>query len=258
MRSFAIAAILALAAWPAGAQNPCKASFLGTAQATAVRDGRTVLLADGHELRLAAVETADGSGAVLEGLIGGRPLRLEGQGAESDRYGRLVAFAFAGDDEQSLQQRLVEAGAARMSARVGNKACAKALLAAEREARAARRGLWADPNFAPLTPQDRDRLRAERGHFAIVEGKVLSVRVSGSTIYVNFGRRWTRDFSVMIPRRNQRIFNEAGLEPGGLQGRRVRVRGWLGLRRGPVIEADRPEQIEFADVTMTNAREARP
>ena len=115
--------------------------------------------------------------------------------------------------QQSLQQALVEQGQARVAARVGSKACAEALLAAERAARAANRGLWADPNFALLRPENDARLRAERGHFTIIEGKVLSVRDSGSTIYLNFGRRWTRDFSVIILRRNQRIFNAAGLEP---------------------------------------------
>jgi endonuclease YncB( thermonuclease family) len=44
---------------------------------------------------------------------------------------------------------LVEQGQARVSARIGNKACADLLLGAERAARAARLGLWADPHFAP-------------------------------------------------------------------------------------------------------------
>jgi hypothetical protein len=74
---------------------------------------------------------------------------------------------------------------------------------------------------------------------------------------VNFGRRWTRDFSVIILRRNQRRFAAAGIEPKRLEGRRIRVRGWLEQRRGPVIEADAPEQIEFADETMTHGQERR-
>jgi hypothetical protein len=42
-----------------------------------------------------------------------------------------------------------------------------------------------------------------------------------------------------------------------LEGRRVRVRGVLEQRRGPVIEADAPEQIEIADETMTHAQETQ-
>jgi endonuclease YncB( thermonuclease family) len=78
------------------------------------------------------------------------PLRLERLGAGSDRYGRLVAFAFAGEAQQSLQAAMLEQGQARVSARIGDKACADSLLTIEHTARAAHRGLWADPNFAPL------------------------------------------------------------------------------------------------------------
>ena len=91
------------------------------------------------------------------------------------------------------------------------------------------------------------RLTAEQGHFALVEGKVLSVRESGATIYVNFGRRWTRDFTVTILKRMQRTFAGAGLEPKRLEGRRIRVRGWIEQRGGPIVAAETPEQIEFVE-----------
>ena len=88
---------------------------------------------------------------------------------------------------------------------------------------------------------------AEQGRFALVEGRVLSVRESGATSYVNFGRRWTEDFTVTILKRNERNFTAAGLEPKKLAGRQIRVRGWIEERGGPWIEATRAEQIEFAD-----------
>ena len=241
------AAALALLGCDAVAQETCKLTAIGSAQVAAVRDGRTLMLDDGRELRLAAIEAGDDSRHALELLVDGRPLRLEQLAAESDRYGRLVAFAFAGDAQQSLQQALLAEGQARVSARIGDKACADGLLTIERAARAARRGLWADPNFAPLRAENIAQLQAERGHFALVEGKVLSVRESGATIYVNFGRRWTRDFTVTILRRQQRAFAAAGIEPKQLEGRRIRVRGWIEQRGGPIIAAEVPEQIEFAE-----------
>jgi len=134
-----------------------------------------------------------------------------------------------------------------VSARIGGKACADALLTTERQARAARRGLWADPNFAALQVENLAKVTAEQGHFAPVEGKVLSVRESGATIYVNFGRRWTRDFTVTILKRQQRAFAAAGVEPKMLEGRRIRVRGWIEQRGGQIMMAEAPEQIEFAD-----------
>jgi endonuclease YncB( thermonuclease family) len=241
------AAAVSLAAGHAAAQEACKLTMIGNAHVAAVRDGRTLTLDDGRELRLAGIEAGDRSRAALQALAGGRELRLARLGADRDRYGRLVGFAFAGDAPQSLQAILLSQGEARVSGRVGDTACATALLGIERAARLSRHGLWADPNFALLQAENLTRIQAERGHFVLIEGKVLSVHESGATIYVNFGRRWTRDFTVIILKRLRRAFTAAGIEPNRLQGRRIRVRGWIEQRRGPVIEADAPEQIEFAD-----------
>jgi len=231
----------------ATAQEPCKLTDIGTGTVASVRDGRTLLLADGRELRLAAIEPTDDSRDALQLLVSNRDLRLKQVGREADRYGRLVAFVFVDSNHQSVQQMLLEQGSARVSARIGDKACADILLTAERIARAARRGLWADPNFAPLRSENLDRIAAARGQFALVEGKVLSVRESGATIYLNFGRRWTRDFAVTILKRHRRAFAMAGIDPKTLEGTPIRVRGWIEERRGPVIEAAAPEQIELVE-----------
>jgi hypothetical protein len=90
-------------------------------------------------------------------------------------------------------------------------------------------------------------LLAERGQFTLVEGKVLSVRESGGTIYMNFGRRWSEALTVTIPKRQERTFLAAGIAPKQLENRRVRVRGWIEERNGPRIEALRPDQIEIAE-----------
>jgi hypothetical protein len=138
----------------------------------------------------------------------------------------------------------LDQGLARVSPRIGDKACAEALLTSERAARAAKRGLWADPNFAPLPSDDLARLTAQQGRFTLVESMVLSVRESGGTIYLNFGRRWTRDFSVIFASRLRRSFITAGIEPKSLEGRRILVRGFIEQRNGPIIEVAAPEQIE--------------
>jgi endonuclease YncB( thermonuclease family) len=231
----------------AAAQDTCKLTDMGSGTVASVRDGRTLLLADGRELRLAAVEVPDSSRSALQALVGGRDLRLKRLGPERDRYGRLVAFAYVDDDEQSIQEMMLKQGQARVSARIGDKACADSLLNAERIARRSRRGLWADPNFAPLRSENIARIAAARGQFALVEGKVLSVRESGATIYLNFGRRWTQDFTVTILKRHRREFATAGIDPKRLEGHPIRVRGWVEQRSGPVIEAVAPEQMEFAD-----------
>jgi endonuclease YncB( thermonuclease family) len=243
-----IAASLCMGA-PGGnaAAAPCVLTPIGSATVAAVRDSGTLMLDDGRELRLAGIEIAPSRYEALRALTEGRTLRLERLGPETDRYGRLVAFAVLPGAGLSLQQTLLEQGLARVSARIGDKACADELLAIESGARTARRGLWADPNFAPLSSENLTGLEAARGRFALVEGRVLSVRESGATIYMNFGRRWTRDFTVTILKREQRTFAGAGLDLKQLEGRRIRVRGWVERRGGPIIEAAVPEQIERID-----------
>ena len=80
-----------------------------------------------------------------------------------------------------------------------------------------------------------------------MKGKVLSVHASGATIYLNFERHWTKNFSVIILRQSRRKFSAAGILPQRLQGDRIRVRGWMEQRSGRVIEADATEQIELIE-----------
>lgn len=246
MRSLIIA-LTVCCALPAAAEEACKLTSIGFGEVAAVRDGRTLALKDGRELRLAAIEVTEASRAALQAALVDKRLRLEKLAEDRDRYGRVVAFAFAGGATSSLQQMLLEQGAARVSSRVGDLGCARLLQSSERQAREASRGLWADPTFAPLPAENFLRLQAARGNFVLVEGKVLSVRESGATIYMNFGRRWTQALTVTILRREARRFTAAGLEPKRLEGRRLRVRGILEQRTGPTIEAMAPEQIEFTD-----------
>ena len=249
-RSFAFISVITvslIAAAPARPQESCRRASLGTATVASVRDGRTFVLTDGREVRLAGIEVIDASRAALQDLVATDRLRLEQLGPDRDRYGRLVAFAFIGETGRSLQQALIEAGLARVSARLGDKACADALLRAELAARTERRGLWADPNFALLPAENVPLLETKRGQFALVEGKVLSVHQTSSTTYVNFGRQWTKGFTVTIRRHVQRSFTAAGVELKKLEGRRIRVRGWIEQRSGPVIEAEAPEQIELIE-----------
>jgi hypothetical protein len=113
--------------------------------------------------------------------------------------------------------------------------------------RAAKLGLWAGLYYHSLDADNPADVLAEQGRFALVEGKVVSVRESGATIYVNFGRRWSTDFTVTMLKRNARNFTAAGLELKTLAGKRLRVRGWVEKRGGPWIEATRSEQFELVD-----------
>ena len=262
---FAAAALIATGARAQNSANPasnCKFEALGNGKMRRVVDGRTLQLDDGQQVRLAAIEVPPlplpgetgpqvkaglAAKAALEALLAGKSLTLKRLGPDADRYGRIVAHVFVAGEERSAQHDMLAQGHARVAAEVGSPTCAAILLATEHAARAGGLGLWSDPYYVIQQAENPTKVLAERGRFTLVEGKVLSVRESGGTIYVNFGRRWSEDFTVTILKRNERAFTVAGIEPKKLAGRRIRVRGFIEERGGPWIEASRPEQIELVE-----------
>jgi endonuclease YncB( thermonuclease family) len=256
---------------PASSAIACGGDEVARGTVSRVLDGRTFLLEDGCEVRLAAIEvpplsppegpsaTAGGTASkdALAGLLAGVQVALRRAEFPSDRYGRIMAYAVAvrGDSQSLVQAGLISEGFARMADRVGSRDCAAELLRRENAARAAKLGLWARPSYDPLQADRPEDILAQRGRFALVEGNVVSVHESGATVYVNFGRHWTEDFSVTIRKRNEGSFTAANLDLKRFAGKRVRVRGWVEARggiggspwRAPWIEAVYPEQIETAD-----------
>jgi endonuclease YncB( thermonuclease family) len=256
-------------------QAACGGDEIARATVSRVSDGRTFTLADGREVRLAAIEVppmpmplqsdpppasapgAAAAKAALDALAGGDTVVLRRAQIATDRYGRIVAYAYTerDGDELFVQGELITAGFARVGDQVSSPACAAALLARETAARKARLGLWADPYYDLIDAETPADVLAHKGQFALVEGDVVSVRQSGATIYVNFGPHWSEDFAVTVRKRNERSFAAAGIDLPSLAGRRVIVRGFIeargnigGKTRGsPSIEATHPEQIETAD-----------
>jgi endonuclease YncB( thermonuclease family) len=259
----AAAPAFAALAQDAAAISACQFEKIGSGRVAKVLDGRSFVLDDGREVRLAGIETppvpaagesdaqakaGTAARAALAALVAGRMVELHQRSPAADRYGRTVAHAWFTRDgvPGSAAEELVAEGYARVGANVGDRACAAELLAAERGARAARLGLWGEPYYVIATATSGAALLARRGRFTVVQGKVLSVRESGGTIYINFGRRWSQALTVTILKRHERIFRAAGLQPRTLANRTIRVRGFLEERNGPRIEALSPEQIEIA------------
>jgi endonuclease YncB( thermonuclease family) len=234
------------AADPAHAAG-CAFEPQGEGRVAAVLDARSFRLDDGREIRLAGIEpiatgNADRSSA-LAALIAGQQVKLSAQDDAPNRYGRQTAFAYLASSEISVQAQLLTQGEALVSTDMTDKDCASALMAAETEARQAKRGTWADPSAIKNAESPGDIL-AGIGRFTLVEGKVLSVRQAGATTYLNFGRNWTRDFAVTISRRMVAGFEASGIALKSLENRRIRVRGWVEVRGGPRIDVLRVGQIE--------------
>jgi endonuclease YncB( thermonuclease family) len=225
----------------------CSFEPQGEGRVAAVIDARTLRLQDGREIRLAGIEpsAAEKSNrtSALSAIVDNRDVTLAGDDDTPDRYGRQPAFVFLASSDTPVQNLLLVQGEALVSGTVADKDCAAALLAAEAEARRAKRGIWADPAAIKNAESPGDIL-AGIGRFTVVEGKVLSVRQAGATTYLNFGRNWTRDFAVTISRRMVGAFEAAGINLKSLENRRIRVRGWVEARNGPRIEVLRVGQIE--------------
>jgi endonuclease YncB( thermonuclease family) len=239
--------LVAAATSPADAAG-CAFEPQGEGRVAEILDARSFRLADGREVRLAGIEPVVTEKAsrtsALSAILAGRDVTLRGEDDTPDRYGRQPAFVFLASSETLVQDQLLALGEALVSGTVTNKDCASTLMAAETEARQAKRGTWADPTAIKNAESPGDIL-AGIGRFTVVEGRVLSVRQAGATTYLNFGRNWTRGFAVTISRRMIGAFEAAGTSVKSLENRRIRVRGWVEAHGGPRIEALRVGQIEL-------------
>jgi endonuclease YncB( thermonuclease family) len=222
------------------ATAPCAASCappeLGEGHVAEIIDGRSFRLDDGREIRLAGIEPAGATKAdrisALAAVLAGRDVRLRGVDDAPDRYGRQAAFVYFPASDIPVQAQLLSTGVALVSPDLDDRGCATLLKDAENEARQAQRGTWVG-NSAIKNAESPDDILAGIGRFTVVEGRVLSVRQSGATTYLNFGQSWTRDFAVTIPKRALPAFASAGLALKSLENKRIRVRGWVEGRRGP-------------------------
>ena len=70
--------------------------------------------------------------------------------------------------------------------------------------------------------------------------------VKGHT-YIIFVADWRSDFTVSVAPRDRRRTANSSAKLVDIKGRLVRVRGWLGWRDGPMIEATHSKQIEVLE-----------
>ncbi len=228
------------------------------ADAISAPDGATLVLSNGEKLRLSGIQApklyapdaalknwplADRARALLMQLALDRPISLAPAAKPRDRHDRLIGQAYLADGTW-LQREMIAAGLARAYSFPDNRACAGDLLKAEAQARADRRGIWADPFYAVRDAAHPKEILARTGFFELVEGRVLLADKAGATIYLNFGRYWKEDFTVTIDKAAQKLFAASGFDPLSLQGTLIRVRGWVEDHDGPRIAVTHPEQIE--------------
>ncbi len=248
--------VLILIAWAGTASAAGELVEEGSARVVEVIDGDTVVLDSGDEVRLVGIQApklplgrpnfpawplADRAKKVLAELSLGRRVGISYGGRRVDRYGRLLAHLHR-DDGLWLQGEMLRRGLARVYSFRDNRAVVAEMLALEGAARNDERGIWADPFYAVRTAEPVHALPIES--FELVVGRVVDAAIVRGRAYLNFGPDWRSDFTVSAAPAVRRLFERDGPELMALEGRTIRVRGWLKWRNGPMIEVTHPEQIE--------------
>ncbi|MEZ5909561.1 MAG: thermonuclease family protein [Hyphomicrobiaceae bacterium] len=277
---------LSLPGMAAGPDLPADCRLERGARKGVVRvvDAATLLLDDRTEVRLIGALTEDmaavpGSPArpetdglpppqlpaslarrLLGDLALGRTVELFHSGSRSDRYGRLPAqvVAISNGERVWLQGALVARGLARAYALADHAGCLAPLIRLEAAARAQKLGLWANAAYAVRPAWRTGELRRYRHTFQLVEGRVQRVSHGKGQTYLNFGRDWRSDFTITIRAGVRRTLAAAGIDLTRLQGRVVRVRGWLIQRNGPLIEISQAEELEVVEDTDATFPPRRP
>lgn len=201
----------------------------------------------------------------LEKLLSGKKLymlsvgKTNEQGRSLDRKGRWVAHAYSvtpHEDKKEpdtvwIQEAMLSQGWGMTyvfedSCETGEKKKAlspcfeiKQMLKTEDEARKAGRGIWADPYYRIV---DTESVQDRVGRFTLVEGVVKEVMMKKGIAYLNFGADWKADFTLTVDREHLKDFDANALL--ALQGKKVRARGWVQEKNGPMIELVHPLQME--------------
>jgi len=229
--------------------------------ATVIRvvDGDTVVLGsaiDGaNQVRLVGIQApklplgrpnfakwplADESKDYLEKLVVNRTVTLAFGGRRMDRHGRLLAHLHD-QNGRWIQGAILRQGMARVYSFSDNRSLISEMLSEERSARRESLGIWADPYYA-VRKANTPNLPVNG--FQVVEGIVRDVAKVRRRVYLNFGANWRTDFTVTLNPKTVRLFDREKVSVGDLEGKTVRVRGWLKSLNGPMITATHPEQIE--------------
>lgn len=197
-------------------------------EALAAKDFLEKLFANPAEHDVILYQTATKTGRPDQGRI--------------NRLGQDLAQIVRKEGHVWVQGALIANGLARARPTPTNPELAAEMYALEDDARAKKRGLWADDSPHRLYRADEDLGTLNR--FAVVEGVVHKVSTVNNVTYLNFGHDWKTDFTIGIPAATRQIMARQGMDVFRLQGQRLRVRGWVRAYNGPYIELEHPVLLQ--------------
>lgn len=191
----------------------------------------------------------------LEALVSGKAVDLAFAGRRLDRYGRQLAHVFLTQSvvlnqthsRHWVQGDLLANGLARAYTLPGNAACLDDLITLENRARANEAGHWGSGVFQDRNAHDPRELAHYRDTFQTIEGRIdHTAKVRGQQVF-DFTQSGSYRFSVWIAPPAGTSRNSSAITPESIAGKRVRVRGWIELRRNPRLTIASIRHIEILD-----------
>ncbi|HTK84566.1 MAG TPA: thermonuclease family protein [Patescibacteria group bacterium] len=242
-----------------------------------VVDPLRVRMTDGRMIQLTGVDIPDldpyepGPAAIaardlLKELLEGKQVRLyvtkNPASGRISRMGDMLAHLETLEDGYWVQGVLIAAGLARVRPSDRNIEMAVPMMKLEDQARAEKKGLWADPRYGILTP---DTAKKAENNWGIVDGTVYSANLNRNTVYLDFDVDWHTDFTVAIDGNVRRALEAAGIDALGLGGKHIRVRGWIRDYNGPFMDLENAVWLEVLtdapvgqQVKVSDGRSAAP
>lgn len=227
---------------------------LARSKVVEIIDGDTLLLENGREVRLVGLQSpkiALGRKNFKEWPLGyeardalseltlNQYVSLYFGGRNMDRYGRSLAHLFL-DDGTWVQGEMLRRGMARVYSFADNRSVVQEMLSAERMSFNARIGIWA-LDYYKIRPQEISGRYTNS--FQIISGTIKEVATVRNNTYLNFGEDYREDFTIVIPNRVKRMFEEMDINLSDLESKNIFVRGWLKYYNGPSIDLTHPEQL---------------
>jgi len=199
-------------------------------------DGDTLALTDGRRVRLIgfnapekankgrpAEPLAAAAQAALANRVVGKTVYLQPGQEAHDRYGRLLAHAFMKPQGESVEAAMLAEGWGFQVVIAPNKAHAECFATAEKQARAQRRGVWANTYYKPLLAKDID---GKRLGFVRLTGTIKKAELSRAALWLSLeGDVVLRIASDDLALRGWPVGDARNAQQW--QGKVVTARGWL-------------------------------
>lgn len=224
-----------------------------------VIDGDTVRLANGKLLRYIGIDTPEltirknktfysdpqpfsqQAKEFNEKLVENKFITIEFDVEKFDRYGRILGYCFVGDT--FVNAKLLEEGFAVLYTYPSNVKYADLFLGLQKQARRQKRGLWGAYDVI-----DSGRAAEFINQIRTVTGLVLDSYQSKSCVYLNFGRDYKTDFTVVIFNNCLKFFEQNNINPREYyKGKHIEVTGRIKEYNGPEIIVCRPYEIRVSD-----------